>query len=110
MPITKIDQTRLITMAWDTAVLVNETDRMNSYQMTIPALAHEDGTTLCWLLNYGKPDPSQRAAAISVMDSYSYLLSADITTEEAINRLRCLRREYQNQPGPKPVRQPPEAP
>ena len=103
MPITKIDHTRLIPMAWDTAVMVNENDRMRSYQMTIPARAHDDGTTLEWLLNYGNPEIKHRLAAISTMESYRYLLSADITTEEAINRLRCLRREYQSQPGPKPV-------
>ena len=103
MPITKIDQTRLIPMAWDTAVLVIENDRMRSYQMTVPARAQEDGTTLEWLLNYGKPHRQHLHAAISTMESYRYLLSANITTEEAINRLRCLRREYQSQPGPKPV-------
>jgi len=103
MSITKIETTRLIQMTWDTAVLVNEHDRMHSYQMTIPARPQDDDTTLGWVLNYGKPDRRQLHAAISVMESYCYLLSAEITTGEAINRLRCLRREYQSQPGPKPV-------
>lgn len=103
MPVTKIETARLIPMAWDTAVMVNERDSMHSYQMTIPARAHEDETTLGWVLNYGSPDRAQLHAAISIMDSYRYLLSANITAEEAINRLRCLRREYQSQPGPKPI-------
>lgn len=103
MPVTKIEATRLLPMSWDTAVLVNEHDRMHSYQMTIPARAHGDETTLGWVLNYGRPERQHLHSAISIMDSYRYLLSVDITTEEAINRLRCLRREYQSQPGPKPV-------
>lgn len=102
MTTTKIETTRLLPMTWDTAVLVNEHDRMHSYQMTIPARAHPDGTTLGWLLNYGNPDKSALCSAISVMETYRYLLSADITASEAMNRLRCLRREYQSQPNPKP--------
>lgn len=101
--ITKIETTRLIPMTWDTAVLVNEGDRQHSYQMTIPARPHEDGTTLGWVLNYGAPNHRHLSAAISIMESYRYLLSAGVTSEEAINRLRRLRKEYQSQPEPKPV-------
>ena len=97
MATTKIETTRLIPMTWCTAVMVNEHDRRYSYQMTIPARAQDDGTTLDWGMNYGTPDKIQLHAAISIINSYRYLLSAEITTGEAINRLRYLRREYQSQ-------------
>jgi len=104
MTITKIETTRVLPLAWNTEVMVNEHDRMQAYQMTIPARPQEDGTTLGWILNYGVPDRPQLHAAMGLMESYRYLLSGEITTEEAINRLRCLRREYRSQPAPKPVR------
>jgi hypothetical protein len=91
--LTEIKSTRLIKMSASTAVLINEGDRSQSYQMTIPAIG-TDGS-LSWRLNYGgEPSRSDLHAAISIMDSYEYLLSSNITTNEAINRLRCLRREY----------------
>lgn len=47
-----------------------------------------------WLLRYSRDlnDPqSGRFAAAAVVNSYSYLLSRNITTAEAIRRLRLLR-------------------
>lgn len=100
---TPINTTRQIVTAWNTYVMVNEADRMHSYQMTIPAKPHLDGTTLGWVIRYTNQTREQELCALSIMDSYQCLLSAAITTEEAINRLRMLRREYQSQPDPKPV-------
>lgn len=99
---TKIEQTRRLQLPWDTCVIVNDHDRPRSYQMTIPARPQADGTSLMWLLRYGEPDLKQRLSACSIIESYEYLLSEDMTAGEAINRLRCLRREYRTQGKPKP--------
>ena len=100
----KISTTRQVNLQWDTHIMVNEHDRMQSYSMTIPARPQEDGTSLDWIMRYGKPEQDHIFSALSIMESYEYLLSADITAAEAIQRLRCLRREYQSQPAPKPSR------
>lgn len=96
---TKIETTRLLKHNASTTVLVNEGDRNHSYQMTIPAGDPNGDGSLVWRLNYGSEPPDRKdvMAAISIMDSYEYLLSDCITANEAINRLRCLRREYRNQ-------------
>lgn len=103
MPKNTISTTRQIVTSWGTYVMVNENDRRRSYQMSIPAKPQADGTTLDWVIRYSNQTREQELCALSIMDSYQYLLSANITTEEAINRLRMLRREYQSQPDPKPV-------
>lgn len=97
--LTKIETTRLLKHNASATVLVNEGDRRHSYQMTIPAGDPRGEGSLGWRLNYGSEQPQRTdvMAAISIMDSYEYLLSGHITAEEAINRLRCLRREYKNQ-------------
>ena len=43
-----------------------------------------------WQLRYGNPERVRYIAA-SVIDSYAYLLSKDISTKEAIRRLRIMR-------------------
>lgn len=103
MPKNTIKTTRQIITAWDTYVIVNEGDRQHSYQMTIPAKPQPDGTTLDWAIRYTNQTREQELCALSIMGSYQYLLSANISSEEAINRLRMLRREYQSQPDPKPI-------
>lgn len=91
---TEIKTTRQLNHDWFTTVLINEDDRMHSYQMSIPAKPLEDDTTLGWVMIYGNPDKGQRMAAQSIMSSFEYLLSGSINQTEAINRLRCLRREH----------------
>ncbi len=59
--------------------------------MTIPTRAED---SLEWQLRYGNPE-SVRFLAASIVGSYSYLLCRNITTKEAIRRLRILRKEYQ---------------
>lgn len=49
----------------------------------------EDGG-LGWQLRYGSPE-AVRFVAASVVESYDYLLSSEITTTEAIRRLRAMR-------------------
>lgn len=49
----------------------------------------EDGG-VGWKLRYGNPDDVRYTAA-SLIDSYDYLLSSNITSAEAIRRLRLLR-------------------
>lgn len=49
----------------------------------------EDGG-VGWKLRYGNPD-GVRYTAASLIDSYDYLLSGEITTQEATRRLRLLR-------------------
>jgi hypothetical protein len=94
----KINSTRLIKSVGITRVLVNDSDREHSYQMSIPAGDPTGDGSLGWRLNYGgEPTLNDLHSAISIMESYEYLLSSGITTAEAINRLRCLRREYQRQ-------------
>jgi hypothetical protein len=69
--------------------------------MTIPAPPHSTGVTLEWIMTcYSQADRRHITSAVSLLGSYRYLLSADITSQEAVNRLRCLRREYQTQPRP----------
>lgn len=43
-----------------------------------------------WKLRYGNPD-GVRYTAASLIDSYDYLLSSEITMKEATRRLRLLR-------------------
>lgn len=43
-----------------------------------------------WIMRYGNPE-SVRYAVASVLSSYDYLLSGEITTKEAIQRLRGMR-------------------
>lgn len=58
--------------------------------MTIANPRPPDDSGLTWRLMYG--DTHQyRASAVSVIDSYDYLLWSEITTNEAIRRLRLLR-------------------
>ncbi|WP_297842979.1 hypothetical protein [uncultured Roseibium sp.] len=96
--LTKIKTTRLLKHKNSTTVLVNEGDNLHEYQMSIPAGDPDGEGSLGWRLNYhGKPLRADVMAAISIMESYEYLLSESITADEAINRLRCLRREYKNQ-------------
>ena len=59
-------------------------------QMSFPIPSDEDG--LEWIMRYGDP-ASVRYVAASVIESYDYLLSGNITTTEAIRRLRILRAE-----------------
>lgn len=49
----------------------------------------EDGG-IGWKLRYGNPD-GVRYTAASLIDSYDYLLSSEITMKEAGRRLRLLR-------------------
>ena len=49
----------------------------------------EDGG-VGWKLRYGNPDAVRHSAA-SLIDSYDYLLSGEITMQEATRRLRLLR-------------------
>lgn len=95
--ITPINSTRLLKMRADTEVIVNDEDRMHRYQMSIPAGDPTGDGSLGWRLTYCTPDRRDLMAAVSIMESYEYLLSDSITTAEAINRLRCLRRAYQRQ-------------
>ncbi len=53
--------------------------------MTIP------GDELEWQLRYGRFD-SARYAAASVVEGVAYLCGSNITTKEAIRRLRLMRR------------------
>lgn len=43
-----------------------------------------------WRLRYGRPE-AVRYTAASLVESYDYLLSREISTKEAIRRLRLLR-------------------
>lgn len=43
-----------------------------------------------WVMRYGNPE-SIRYAVASIIESYDYLLSSEITSTEAIRRLRALR-------------------
>lgn len=47
-------------------------------------------TGLVWTMTWGDPE-SVRYTVASVMESYDYLLSGDITHAEAVKRLRMLR-------------------
>jgi len=97
--ITEIKSTRLLKMPASTTVIVNDGDPQHSYQMTIPAV--ENDGSLSWRLNYGgEPSRSDLHSAISILETFEYLLSSHIPQSEAINRLRCLRREYQQQFNP----------
>lgn len=61
----------------------------DSAYMTIVNPWRDSG--LGWQLRYGA-ERKVRYVAASVVDSYDYLLSNEITTKEAIQRLRVLRR------------------
>lgn len=60
--------------------------------MTIINPWHDSGVE--WQLRYGAAD-AVRFVASSALDSYDYLLSSNITTKEAIRRLRVLRSSRQ---------------
>ena len=95
---TPIKSTRLIKTHGCTTVMVNEGDPNNSYGMSIPAGDPDDNGSLGWRLVY-QPSPCREDmhCAVSIMESYEYLLSGNIPASEAINRLRCLRRAYREQ-------------
>lgn len=96
--LTKIKTTRLLKHKNSTTVLVNEGDNLHEYQMSIPAGDPDGQGSLGWRLTYhDAPAKADMMAAASIMESYEYLLSDCITANEAINRLRRLRREYKNQ-------------
>lgn len=89
--------TRNLKHDWFTTVLFNDQDRMKSFQMSIPGVPKEDGTTLGWLLRYANPSRSQQMSAAGLIESYEYLLSGAITQKEAFERLRCLRKACKEQ-------------
>lgn len=49
-----------------------------------------EGGGVGWRLRYGNPD-AVRYIAASLVESYDYLISDEITAKEAIRRLRLLR-------------------
>jgi len=59
--------------------------------MTIIDPTHDTG--LEWVMRYGTPEPFRYSAA-SVLDSYAYLLSGEISTAEAVRRLRIIRQAH----------------
>jgi hypothetical protein len=61
--------------------------------VTIVNPMHDSGVE--WTLRYGDPE-SVRFVAASLLASYHYLLSTNITTEEAIRRLRILRNSHRS--------------
>ena len=95
---TNIKTTRLLKHAGITRILVNDDDPEQRYQMAMPAGEQGDDGSLGWrLAHHSKPSWEDLQAAVSIMSTFEYMLSALIPAEEAINRLRCLRREYQRQ-------------
>ena len=60
----------------------------------IPSLPSHDVNGLQWLLRYSK-DEQSRLVAASVVDTFEYLLSHNISTKEAIRRVREMRNSYQ---------------
>jgi hypothetical protein len=60
-----------------------------AFMSIIDPRSFEDGG-LEWRLRYGNP-ATIRYIAAGVVESYDYLLSAEISTKEAIRRLRLLR-------------------
>ncbi len=58
--------------------------------MTIVDPRSFGGGGVGWRLRYGNPD-GVRYTAASLVESYDYLLSGEITTKEAVRRLRLLR-------------------
>jgi len=95
--ITPITKTRQLKHKWSTTVLVNEDDSYQCYQMSMPAKPLGDGTSLNWRMVHSQPTREELLTASSIIDSYQYLLCAGITQAEAINRLKCLRKEYKQQ-------------
>lgn len=95
---TEIRSTRVLVHHESTTVIVNPGDRMDEYQMSIPAPYNEDGG-LTWRLIYGDKKPSRKdiMAAVSLLGSYRNLLSGEINQAEAFRRLKCLRAEYKKQ-------------
>lgn len=72
------------------AILTIPVDVGGGAVMSIMHPRPTDDSGLTWRLLYG--DTHQyRAIAVSVLDSYDYLLWSEITQEEAIRRLRLLR-------------------
>jgi hypothetical protein len=66
----------------------------SGYIMTIPGHGLKDGTTIEWRVRYGAETQEDRHVVASILSSMQYMLSPCITTTEAIDRLRLLRREY----------------
>lgn len=72
------------------AKLTAEIDCGDGAVMTIvDPRSFEDGGVE-WRLRYGSPE-AVRYTAASLVESYDYLLSGEISTKEAIRRLRLLR-------------------
>lgn len=95
---TKIETARQIIGKGATTVLINEASREHSYQMSIPTRDLAGDGNLCWrLIHHQSLDQRDIGCAVSIIESYEYLLSGAIPATEAIERLRCLRREYQRQ-------------
>lgn len=64
-----------------------------AFMTIVDPRSFEDGG-IGWKLRYGNPDDVRYTAA-SLIDSYDYLLSGEITMREAIRRLRLLRARRQ---------------
>lgn len=60
-----------------------------AFMTIVDPRSFEDGG-VGWKLRYGNPDGVRHTAA-SLIDSYDYLLSGEITMKEATRRLRLLR-------------------
>ncbi|MBV48210.1 MAG: hypothetical protein CMN10_06570 [Roseobacter sp.] len=89
--------TRNLVMSNSTAVLFNEHDSRLSFQMSIPRGDPDGNGSLGWRFVWGTPNEKDKLAAVSIMESYEYLLSEHITADEACSRLRSLRRAYREQ-------------
>ena len=79
---------------YSSVVYVNPQCKNTSYQMSIvDPRSFEDGG-IEWRLRYTKIDETKKdkLVAASIISSYDYLLSDAMTTKEAINRLRILRK------------------
>lgn len=62
-------------------------------QMAVPSPGM-DGEEHRWRLTHGQPSMEDRLVAVEMINAYAYLLSNDITTAEAIRRLRIMRRAF----------------
>lgn len=77
----------------------------DDWHMTLKDPTAETG--LVWIMRYGNVE-SVRYTVASILESYDYLLSGDITHAEAVKRLRMLRgaRKALIDAGPLPEREP----
>ena len=90
---TEIKDSRLVKHQVSCSIYINESDKPNSYMMSVPQV----GVSINDQLRYAHDKSLAINAATSIISSYEHILSSMVDEDEAIRRLLVLRKEYQSQ-------------